>query len=276
VLLCLVYGDAAHAQRSGQTLEPFDGVGMDEQLGSHIPTDLVFRNEAGQEVRIGSYLKGEKPVLLNFVYHNCPMLCSLVLDGLTQTLKKMEWTPGEQFEVLTVSFASTEGPDLAARSKERYLGELGRPAAASGWHFLTGTEENIQALARSVGFQFRWIEEQQEYAHPAALIFLSGGGKITRYVYGMDFPARDVRAALVEASEGKVGSPMDQVFLYCFRYDHEANSYVLHATNLMKAGGALTLLALGSVLFVFWRRERKDQKERQDLSGATPATAVRT
>lgn len=263
---------SSQAQRSGQTLDPFDGVGMDEQLGSYVPADLVFLDETGKEVRIGSYLDGERPVLLNFVYHNCPMLCSLVLDGLTTTLRDMQWTPGEEFDVLTVSFASSEGPDLAARAKERYLGQLGRPSAASGWHFLTGTEENVQALARSVGFQFKWIEAQQEYAHPAAVMFLSGEGKITRYLHGMEYAARDVRAALVEASEGKVGTPMDQVFLYCFQYDPTANSYVLHATNLMKGGGVLTLLALGSVLVIFWRRERQSQRERQNLSASTQAS----
>jgi protein SCO1/2 len=141
---------------------------------------------------------------------------------------------------------------------------------------LTGTEENVQALARSVGFQFKWIEAQQEYAHPAAVMFLSGEGKITRYLHGMEYAARDVRAALVEASEGKVGTPMDQVFLYCFRYDHAANSYVLHATNLMKGGGVLTLIALGSVLVIFWRRERQDQRERQNLSASTQASPARS
>jgi len=275
-LLCLLCVDASQAQRSGQTLKPFEGVGMDEQLGGYVPLDLTFRDDTGQEVQIGSYFNGTKPVLLNFVYHNCPMLCSLVLDGLTKTLTQMEWTPGEQFDIITVSFAPSEGPDLAARAKERYLTQLGKPAAAAGWHFLTGTEENVQALARSVGFQFRWIEEQQEYAHPAALMFLSGKGKITRYIHGMEYVPRDVRAAIVEASEGKVGTPMDQMFLYCFQYDPSANSYVLHATNVMKVGGVLTLFGLGAVLFIFWRRERMNQNKRQDLIGATPVTAVRS
>ncbi len=245
----------AAAQRTGQTPPGLDGVGLDERLGEALPLDAVFRDEAGQPTPLGAFFDGERPVLLNLVYHDCPMLCNLVLDRLTTTLGEMDWTPGGAFEVLTVSFNAIETPELAARQKERYLGQLDRPEAAAGWHFLTGDAAAIDRLTRAVGFRFRWVEEQQEFAHPAALIFLGGDGTITRYLYGMDLPPRDVRAALVEASAGQVGTPLDHFLLYCFRYDPQANSYVADALALMQLGGLLTVLALGAVLVYFWRRE---------------------
>ncbi len=251
---------AVQAQRAGELPPVFEGVGIEERLGDYVPADLTFFDETGAEVRLGDFFDGQRPVALNLVYFDCPMLCSLVLDRFTQTLKQMDWAPGGPFEVLTISFAAGETPDLAARAKERYVAALGRPEAASGWHFLTGTEENIQALAGAVGFSFKWVEEAGEYAHPTALILLGGDGKITRYLHGMDYPAADVRKALVEASEGKVGTTVDRVLLYCFRYDPAANSYVPHAVNLMKLGGLLTVLVLGGMLVFFWRRERRRQQ----------------
>ncbi len=254
---CCISAGIAGAQPAGQLPAALEEVGVTEHLGDYIQRDLVFQDEQGRKVSIGSYLTGQKPVLLNLVYHSCPMLCNLVLDGLTKSLRESDWVPGQEFDIVTVSFSSREGPDLAAAQKEKYLSILGKPEAAGGWHFLTGSEAAIQALARSVGFQFHWVEAQQQFAHPAVLIFLSGEGKITRYLYGLDYPTRDVRTALVEASQGEVGNTIDKIILYCFQYDPQANSYVPHAINIMKLGGLLTVLALGAVLAVFWRRERK-------------------
>ncbi len=265
---CLLLGsllqvDPAAAQLAAQPPpEVLDGVGMDERFGQAVPLDLAFRDEAGRETPLAAFFDGEKPVILNLVYHDCPMLCNLVLDKFTASLGEMAWTPGEAFEVLTVSFNAIETPALAARQKDRYLAALGRPEAARGWHFLTGDAAAIERLTEAVGFRFRWIAQQQEFAHPAALIFLSGDGTITRYLYGLDFPPRDVRSALVEASEGAVGTPLDQVFLYCFRYDPQANAYVADAVALMQIGGLLTMLALGAMLLFFWRREGHKQQER--------------
>ena len=189
------------------------------------------------------------------------MLCSIVLESFTETLKRLPWTPGEEFKVLTISFSAVETAEMASQAKDRILLKLGKPEAASGWHFLTGSQESIDALTGSVGFQFKWVESTQEYAHPSALIFLSGDGLITRYINGVNYPSADVRRALVEASEGQVGSPLDQVLLYCYRYDPDSNSYVLHATNLMKIGGMFTLLFIGFGMFIFWRRERRKQND---------------
>lgn len=261
IALFLVTALPASAQPTGSLPAAFDGIGIDEQLGDEIPRDLLFRDSEGNEVALGSYFDGETPVMLNFVYHECPMLCSLMLTEFTKTLVDLEeqegWTPGDEFEVITVSFSGTEIPDQAARAKERHLAQLGVEEAGDGWHFLTGSDDNIQALAAALGFSFRWIDDTQEYAHPAAVMFLSGSGVITRYIHGMAYDTRMVRLATVEASEGKVGSAADKIFLFCYRYDPEANSYVADAWNLMRGGGLLTLLLLGGTLILYWRRERR-------------------
>ncbi len=246
----------ALAQPSGSLPAVYDGVGLDQRLGTPIPSDLVFFDESGREVSIGSYLDGDTPILLTFVYHDCPMLCGVLLTELTKTLRQMEWAPGEEFELITVSFSGKETPALAAQQKERFLAMLGNPAAGAGWHFLTGDEPSILALADSIGFQYKWVEELEQYAHPAVLTFLTADGRVSRYIQSLSYAPRDVRMALLEASEGSIGSPIDLVALYCLKYDPDANSYVLHASNLMKLGGLLTVLLLGTALAMFWRREQ--------------------
>lgn len=261
----------AWAQKSGQTKAEFEGVGIERKHGTVIPQGLLFRNAEGEEVTLGSYFDGERPVILNLVYHECPMLCGLMMNGVTQTLSDLAWTPGDQFDVLTVSFNHRETPEIARRQKERYLNELGKPGAEDGWHFLTGSEASIEALTEAVGFNFKWVPEKQEYAHPTAMIFLSGTGKVTRYIYGMQLPAGDTRKALVEASDGKVGNPIDQVALYCFQFDPNENSYTADAFNLMRLGGTLTVIVLGVALFFFWRRERENlDRARTDEPVAAP------
>jgi protein SCO1/2 len=241
-----------------QTAAPgaFKDVGIDEQLGASLPMDATFQDERGETVPLSAFFESGRPVILNFVYHDCPMLCSVLLESFTQTMKEMEFTAGTDFDILTVSFSAIETPDLAARQKERYLGQLGRPAAADGWHFLTGSEEQIDQLTDATGFDFKWIASRSEFAHAAALIFVSPDGTITRYLHGLYFEPSNVRKALVEASDGKVGSPVDQILLYCFQYDPTANSYVLHATNLMKLGALLTILCIGFGIWMLRRRER--------------------
>lgn len=245
------------AQPTGEIPPVFDDVGITERLGERVPLDLRFANENGEQVALSSFFDGKRPVMLNLVYHECPMLCSLLLTELTKTLQQMEWQPGGQYDIVTVSFSATEDDSVAARAKAKYIAQLGRPEAAAGWHFLTGTPESIQALAASVGFRFRWVESTREFAHPAALMFLGPDGTITRYIHGMGYEPEDVRKALVEASEGRIGTAMDQILLYCYKYDADANSYVLHAQNLMKLGGFVMLLLLGTLLTLFWRRERR-------------------
>ena len=258
VATCLLLGSVlttASAQVAEQAAQAYEGVGIDQRLGEVVPQDLVFQNETGETVTLGTYLDGTRPVILTFVYHTCPMLCNTLLDGFTRSLAEMTWMPGQEFEVLTISFNAIDTPELASRQKARYVAQLGKPEAAAGWHFLTGDEAAIDALTQAVGFNYRWVEQQQEYAHPAALIFLTGNGTIARYLPDLTPRPLDVRATLVETSEGAVGSVLDRVFLFCFQFDPTANSYALHATNAMKIGGLLTVLALIATLFVLWRRE---------------------
>ena len=260
-LFAAAWPASALAQRAGQKLPVFEGVGINQQLGDTVRTDLTFRNEAGEAVTLGQYFEGDKPVLLELAYFSCPMLCPLMLDGLTGTLQGLAWTPGEEYEVLTVSFDPRDTPETARQKKNQYVQKLGKVGAADGWHFLTGSPDAIEALTQSVGFGYRWVESKQEFAHPTALVFLSGEGKITRYIYGMEIPPDDARKALVEASDGEVGSTLDRIALYCFQFDPDENSYVADAFNLMRLGGLLTVLVLGGVLFFFWQRERQNLDE---------------
>lgn len=248
------------AQRSGEQPRQLEGVSFDQKLGETLPLGLTFKNAAGEEVQLGEYFDGERPVALVFAYFDCPMLCPLMLEGFTTTLKDMSWTPGQQFEVLTVDFNHREGPKLARREKKKYLKLLGKDGAAAGWHFLTGDEGSIGELADAAGFRFRWFEEKKEYAHPTGVVFMSGEGKIARYLFGIGPPnltAGKMRQALVEASNGKVGNVVDQALLYCFQFDPNSNSYVANAFNIMRLGGLLTTIILGGVLFVYWRRESR-------------------
>lgn len=272
VLLCGAVDDVL-AQRSGQTRDELEGVGIDRQVGEAVPGDLVFTDANGDRVHLRRYFDGDTPVVLNLVYHSCPMLCGLMLDGFTRSLQSMEWTPGEEFRVLTVSFNYREGPSVARDRKETYLDRISRADAEKGWHFLTGDEDAVQGLLDAVGFRVRWISEDEEYAHPTAQIFLSGEGTITRYIYGIDIPSGDMRKALVEASNGELGNTVDRAAMYCFQFDPEENTYTADAFNLMKVGGVLTFLLLGGILFVFWRREHRELEKHEQWEEWTPAAS---
>lgn len=246
------------AQTPGEIPDELDGVGIEEHLGERLSADIPFLDSDGNAVTLGDYFDGERPVALAFVYHNCPMLCSLILDGMTTGMLEAGLNLGEDYQALAVSFDPRDTPERAAEVKARYLARFDGANAAEGMHFLTGSQESIDQITEEIGFGFEWNERQQEFAHTAAVYFISPNGTITRYLYGIEFPARDFRTALLEASDGQVGSPLDQLILYCFQYDPEAGSYVLHATNAMKVGGVLTLILLGGFLLFFWRRERTD------------------
>ncbi len=237
-----------------QPLPPeLQGVGVEEHLGQSVDLNLTFTGENGYPVALGSFFHKDRPVLLNLVYYTCPMLCTLLLNGQTATLRDIPWTPGKEFEVVTISIDPTETFDLAQRKRASYLESYGRPAA--GWHFLTGDHGNIKNLADQLGFHYRYDERQAQYAHPAVVMILTPEGKISRYLYGIRFSPRDVRLALTEASESKFSLTTDRVLLYCFHYDPQSHGYVLFAANLMRAGGLLTVVVLGFVLARLWRRE---------------------
>ena len=254
-LLLLGHVASVHAQPSSQTRKEFEGVGIDEKLGASVPLDITFRDASGNAVTLGQYFDGDRPVMLTINYYDCPMLCPMVLDQYARTLKNIDWVPGEEFEAVTVSIDPEETPAMARRQKESYVEALNKPGAGKGWHFLTGDAAAIKTLTDAVGFNYRKVEEKDEYAHPTAVIFLSGEGTVTRYIYGMEIPPADARKALVEASNGKVGNVMDQVALYCFQFDPDANSYTADAFALMRIGGTLMAMVLAGVLVYFWRRE---------------------
>lgn len=262
-LLALPLGGTQQAQaRTDPKPRQLDGVGVDEQLEAQVPTDLAFRDDGGREVALGDYFGKGKPLLLTLNYSDCPMLCSVQLNALVASLKDLTWTAGGKFEMVTVSLDPEETPESSAGAKASYLEEYGRPAAAEGWHFLSGPVENIRSLAETVGFGYRRHPETGEYLHPAAVIVLTPEGRISRYLAGLDYEPRDVRLALLEASEGKIGNVVDQVYLYCFKYDSSEGRYAPVAMRIMQVSGGLTAVVLGLFLGGFWLREsRKNASE---------------
>lgn len=246
---------------SGQILEEspveMEGIDIVEHLGDTAPLDLVFANEQGDSVQLGSYFRQGKPVLLSLVYYECPMLCTFVLNGLVDGVKQLEWQPGEEYQMVSVSIDPRETPELAGQKKHRYLKSLGKEnMAEDGWAFLVGDDSQIRQLADALGFQYKYIEERDEYAHPAAVFLLTDSGAISRYLYGIEYKVNDLKLGLLEASEGKIGTTLDRLILYCFHYDPSAKSYVVFAKNVMKVGGAITLIVLVLFLAVLWARER--------------------
>jgi protein SCO1 len=230
-------------------------VGIEQRLDAQIPADLPFVDEAGRQVKLGDYF-GRKPLILNLVYYNCPMLCGEALAGLTSSLKLVKFDVGNEFEIVTVSFNPHETPQLAAEKKRDYLKRYGRPTAAAGWHFLTGPADSIDALTKAVGFQYQYDAAKNQYAHATAIMVLTPQGRISRYFYGVDFPPKDLRMGLVEASQGKIGNAVDQVLLYCYHYDPATGKYGAIVSNMLKLGGALTVLFIGGLILVLLRLER--------------------
>lgn len=265
VLLCCA---PATAQYNPGTPKELENIGITEQLGAQLPLDLPFVNEQGHEVRLGDFFNRRRPVILVLNYYSCPTLCGLLLNGMLDGIRPLDWTPGQDYEIVTLSFDPLEKPELARGKKRVYLNEFGRPGAGEGWHFLTGRREPIRALTDAVGFRYAWNEKQQEWAHSAALIFCSPSGRVTRYLGGVMFEPQTVRRALIEAGEGTVGSLFDQIFMTCFMYDADAGRYTASAVAVMRLGGGLTLAALSLGLLVLWRT---DVARRERVRRAGPA-----
>ena len=241
-------------------------VGIEQRLDAQVPPDLAFVDDRGRPVKLGDYF-GKKPLILNLVYYTCPMLCGEVLSGISASLKMVKFDVGNEFDVITVSFNPKETPELAAAKKQEYLRRYGRPNAAKGWHFLTGPAGSINALTQAVGFQYQYDASKNQYAHATAIMVLTPQGRISRYFYGVDFPPKDLRLGLVEASKGKIGNAIDQVLLYCYHYDPTAGKYGAVVSNMLKIGGAFTILVLGGMIVIFLRLE-KAATRRNDWSRA--------
>lgn len=241
-------------QSAGVRPELLKQVGIEQKLNQLIPLNLTFRDENGAPVQLAQFF-GQKPVILTLVYYNCPMLCTQVLNGVESGLKELQTDIGKQFEVVTVSIDPTESHVLAKVKQEMYVGMYGRPGAAQGWHFLTGDEPQIKQLADAVGFRYAYDPDTKQFAHASAIMLLTPEGKISRYFYGIQYPSRDLRLGLVEASEGKIGTPVDQVLLFCYHYDPATGKYGLLISHVIQAGGALTVLVLGIAMLILFRGE---------------------
>lgn len=236
--------------------DPLRDVGLDQRVNEQVPLDLVFRDETGRSVKLGDYF-GRKPVILALAYYECRTLCPLVLDGLLKSLRTLSFTAGEQFTVVLVSFDPRETPAVAGARKEKYLTRYGRPGAADGWHFLTGDPASIGTLARGIGFRYAYDAKTDQYAHASGILVVTPEGRIARYFYGIEYSPRDLRLTLVEASANKIGSLVDQVLLFCFRYDPATGKYGVIIMNSIRLAGLATVLVLGTFISVMIRRERR-------------------
>jgi protein SCO1/2 len=240
--------------------QAFKGVGIDEHLDAQLPLSADFVDHDGNKVKLGDYFDGKRPVILTLNYFRCPQLCGFQLNEMMAVLKRMDWLPGDKFQVLTVSFDPLESHPLAAIKRRNYLEAFGDPQAGVGWHFLTGRQAAVKALLDTTGFRVRYDEGTGEWAHTTALILCTPDGHISRYLYQFPYDGRTLRLSLVEAGEGKIGSPVDQILLYCFHFDGESEGYALAAFNIARAGAGLTALAVTILLVTLWRRDRKKTK----------------
>lgn len=268
VALSAVLAEETASAQINITPPELRGVDIVERPDNRLPLEAKFTDDAGREVALGDYFKGDRPVILQLGYNRCPMLCNLVLNGVFDGLKGVDWVPGEKFELLSVSVDPGESTGLARAKKEAYLADFERPGASRGVHFLTGAAEQSQAVADAVGFSYR-LQEDGEYAHAAAIFLITPDGRVSRYMYGTRFEPSDLRMALLEASEGRIGTTLDRFILWCHVYDPNASGYVLQARRIMTIGGFVTVVALAAGLAMFWRADFK----RRRSAAAAPAVA---
>ena len=235
--------------------EPLNEVGIEQRIGETLPLDAPFVDEAGRAVRLGDYF-GDKPVILALVYYDCPMLCSLVMNGLAKTLGVLKFDVGQDLDVVAVSFDARETPEMASEVKAQTVKRYGRPDTADGWHFLTGDDESIQRLTEAVGFRYTYLPESDEFAHAGGITIATPEGTIAQYYYGLEYPPKDVRLALVEAAANGLGTVVDQVLLYCFRYDPSLGKYTAVITRVLRLAGVAFCGFLGLFLWIMFRYER--------------------
>ena len=243
------------------------GVGIDQRLNSQIPLDLMFRDEAGRQVPLSTYFTPQKPVLLALVYFQCPMLCTQILNGVESSLKAVSLNPGQDFEVLAVSFDPHDTPEIAAAKKQTYLRRYGRANTANGWHFLTGDEANIKALTDAVGFHYKYDAVTKQFAHASGVMVTTPQGRLSHYFYGVEYAPRDLRLGLVEASQGKIGNPVDQILLFCYHYDPATGKYGAIALNMLRVAGGGFALFGGVFLLIVLRRDVRASRKRLEQAG---------
>jgi len=243
-------------------------VGFDQKLDQQVPLDVKLRDETGNEVRLGDYF-GDKPVILSLAYYSCPMLCGLHLQGLASSLKPLQLEPGKDFTVVTVSFDPRDTAELAVKKKAETLGRYEREGAEGGWHFLTGDADQVKTLTDAVGFRHQFDAARNEFAHPAGIVILTPEGRVSRYLFGVEYLPRDVRLGLVESAAGKIGTIVDQVLLFCFHYDPAMGRYSAVTLNSVRAGGVLTILGLVAFVGVSLRREAVRRRAERNGTSAS-------
>ncbi len=241
-------------------------IGFDQKLGNALPLDAPFLDETGKAVRLGDYF-GQRPVVLTLVYFDCPMLCTISLNGLTSALDILPFEPGREFELVSISFDPKEGPAQAAAKKKLQLARYKRPSAVAGWHFLTGSQESIDRVTKAVGFRYAWDAETKQFAHPAGTVVATTDGRVSRYLFGIEYSPKDLRLALVESGDGKIGGLVDQALLFCYQYNPHTGRYSTAIIGVIQIAAILTVLALGGFIFVMRRREKA-------LAGALRTTAA--
>jgi protein SCO1/2 len=268
VVLTLALAVAASAQINSGVMSPpantrpprLENVGIEQHLNAQVPPDLTFVDDKGKPIKLGDYF-GRKPLILNLVYYNCTMLCGEALAGLSSAMRLIKFDVGNEFDVITVSFDPRETTEMAAAKKKDFVDRYGRASAARGWHFLTGQPGSINALTKAVGFQYQYDPKTNQYAHATAIMVLTPQGRISRYFYGVDFPPKDLRMGLVEASQSKIGNAVDAVLLYCYHYDPETGKYGAIIGNILRLAAAATILLLGGLILILWRLDRAATKK---------------
>jgi protein SCO1/2 len=241
------------------------GVGIDQKLDQQAPLNLTFTNEAGATVPLSSFFHSKRPVILALVYYRCPMLCTQILNGLESSLKAVSFLPGQDFEIVAVSFDPKDTWQTAAAKKQMYLKRYGRANSANGWHFLVGDPTNIKALTEAVGYHYKYDPATDQFAHASGIMILTPDGRMSRYFYGVEYAPRDVRLGLVEASQNKIGSPVDQLLLFCYHYDPSTGKYGAMAINMVRIAGAAFVLVGGAVLLIALRREKRGELVRHGI-----------
>lgn len=249
-----------------------DRISVEERLDQRIPLDLRFRRLDGRTATLREFFAVGKPVILTFAYQSCTTVCSMVLDSVERGIHEVPWTAGQEYQVLTVSLDPNDDVARARTKRDRLLSTYGRPEAAQGWHFLFGDEATIRRLADAVGFRYFYDERQQQYGHPAAIVFLTPDGKVARYLHGLDFSTFDVRMALFEASQGRSMSTTDHILQYCYAYDPTLSTYTAKAMRVMQVGGLITLVLVSGTLLMFWRRERRRSSSQNSSSARSTKT----
>lgn len=249
--------DPAQSQGNGLP-KALEEVGIQQKLNEQIPLETEFKDENGNIVKLGDYFGKNRPVILALVYYECPMLCNEVLNGLSGSLKGISLDAGKDYDVVAISFDARENekPDLAKNKKASYLKRLNRPGAENGWHFLTGTQDSIDKVTKAVGFNYRWDEKSQQFAHAGGIMVATPEGRLSKYFYGIDYAPLDLKLGLVDSAQGKIGSTSDQLLLYCYHYDPATGTYGFAVLRILRVAGVLTLLGMGAMFFVFWRRKK--------------------